>query len=529
MHKRRIDLQVDDNTSSTEGVPGWTICPDSLSTGYRENGLYRIFQPDGSFSLFVDDEELATDDGSWIWSPGYYAGNVRAELVDARGQVIAEYRLDVTPHPDKTGQQVFKEMIAEIWAFDPSLVLGTEPAAIAVGNEGEYIDPWLQYARFRAYGRQFVVAMSAISSRPLRQLRSSRRLVPMQFVRRADKRTAFAALQSSETAAVLCGSAGSVLPQGALPIFDVPVVRETVDCPANRAIASALKSVLRQAHRLERQLQQVVEREQVSDTRSPLASRWPRRRDFLRSMQVDLAGVRRRPPYSEVAREEITVAGLNAISADPSYSRAYGLGWKLRRSGVEGPPTDEELWTSPTWEIYERWCFVALASALQQQYPDMDWKRTTSHKSLSSYAVEATNTEGVKLALLYQPRMPSGDARERAGFRSISLTREPDIVLVMEDRDHKRWVVFDAKYQSSRRSLLQSMTSAHIYRDSLRYQGKTPVGSYLIAPEVKDDVSWLSDADYMAAHGVGVLALQSCDQASGIIDQAINLLDAGKH
>jgi hypothetical protein len=52
--------------------------------------------------------------------------------------------------------------------------------------------------------------------------------------------------------------------------------------------------------------------------------------------------------------DALVAAGLNAISADPVYSRAWDRGWRALRSGVGGSPTEERLWTSPTWEIYER-------------------------------------------------------------------------------------------------------------------------------------------------------------------------------
>ena len=68
---------------------------------------------------------------------------------------------------------------------------------------------------------------------------------------------------------------------------------------------------------------------------------------------------------------ELSAAGLNAVSADPAYSRAYGLGWRILSSGVAGPPNGEELWICPTWEIYERWCFVQPGNALRTLMPEL--------------------------------------------------------------------------------------------------------------------------------------------------------------
>ena len=53
---------------------------------------------------------------------------MRAELVREDGVVVAQYRLDVSPRPDKLGRDIFGQMLDELWAFDPRLVLGSEPA-----------------------------------------------------------------------------------------------------------------------------------------------------------------------------------------------------------------------------------------------------------------------------------------------------------------------------------------------------------------------------------------------------------------
>jgi len=64
---------------------------------------------------------------------------------------------------------------------------------------------------------------------------------------------------------------------------------------------------------------------------------------------------------------------------------------------------------------------------------------------------------------------------EVPGFWSVSRQREPDIVLRVEGGGSEaRFVVFDAKYRTSRSAVLDAMASAHIYRDSLRFGGRAP-------------------------------------------------------
>ena len=111
------------------------------------------------------------------------------------GQVVATYVLDVSPHPGKLGRDIFQAMLDEIWNFDPRLVLGTEPPQSRVGHQTQVADPWLEYARLRSHGDKFIRALGAIARHPIRELRAERALLPLQYVRRADRQTALAAVR----------------------------------------------------------------------------------------------------------------------------------------------------------------------------------------------------------------------------------------------------------------------------------------------------------------------------------------------
>ena len=354
-------LDVEEGFAPDEKSCHWQIRPDDVTGGFHEGRKYRIEKPIVDAQLLIDDSPLEGGDDYWIWSPGYYAGQVRAELLVDGPQAVATYTLDVSPHSGKLGGDVFQAMLDEIWDFDPRLVLGTEPARSPVGQQEHVADPWLEYARLRSYGDNFVRALGAIARQPIRELRAERALVPLQYVRRADRQTALAAVRIPPLSAVLAGRDSTLPSTKALPLFDVPVTRETLDAAANRCIAAVTRDIARRAIRLRKTLEMAVDRETESDTRSDLASRWPRRRAFLDGLVRQLRQAQRVSPIRDVTRLEISAAGLNAVSSDPAYSRAYGLAWRILRHGVEGPPDGERMWICPTWEIYERWCFVRLS------------------------------------------------------------------------------------------------------------------------------------------------------------------------
>ena len=211
-------------------------------------------------------------------------------------------------------------------------------------------------------------------------------------------------------------------------------------------------------------------------------------------------------PLRDVTRREISAAGLNAVSADPAYARAYGLGWRILRHGVEGPPNGEQLWISPTWEIYERWCFVQLGNAIRSLEPEYDWSVSRNHKSRATAAFIATRSGETRIELLLQSSFPAGDHPPSKGFQSVSAKRVPDIVLTRTDRDPPQWYVLDAKYRTTRANVLDAMASAHIYRDSLRWNGQRPERAVLVVPR-GGGAPWMEQAGFISRHHVGVCVL----------------------
>lgn len=115
-----------------------TLTPGKTVPGFNENGRYSIELPAADYTLFIDDQEFRSDDGTVEWTPGFFAGTVAAELLDPNHRTVESYTLDVSPDPGKLGSEVFRSMLEYLWQFDPALVLGTEPATRNVGITGAY-------------------------------------------------------------------------------------------------------------------------------------------------------------------------------------------------------------------------------------------------------------------------------------------------------------------------------------------------------------------------------------------------------
>jgi hypothetical protein len=151
--------------------------------------------------------------------------------------------------------------------------------------------------------------------------------VPLHHARRVDQQTAASLLRSPAIAMFVGGATeSSAFAQNSR--LDVPRVEETLDSAANRTILALVLALLRRTRALGERLQDLVDRERPSETRTALAARWPRRKQFLDSLSAKLKVLLHLSPFAEVQRAEITAAGLTAIASDPIYSRAWSRGWR---------------------------------------------------------------------------------------------------------------------------------------------------------------------------------------------------------
>jgi hypothetical protein len=243
------------------------VAPDE-NTGFTEKGRYLFRKPGGDCVFFVDDERLQLDldePSCWAWEPGFFAGEVTAELCRADGRRMALFLLDVAPDASKLGRDEIAGMVRELLSEEPSLVVGSEPARSPIGHLGASEDPWLALGRLRRYAPDFIRAIEPIRSRPRRTLRVRRESPALHKVRRIDRHTVTAIVRGPGS--VLLTSDASDEVRGDIRL-DVPSVEESLDSAANRALAAMIQAVLVRATELQPRLQTEVERERDSDTRT---------------------------------------------------------------------------------------------------------------------------------------------------------------------------------------------------------------------------------------------------------------------
>ena len=296
------------------------------------------------------------------------------------------------------------------------------------------------------------------------------------------------------------------MPQHGIRV-DVPDAERHLDTAANRCLLAMLQALLMRCRDIRNSLNEMIDKkEEDSDTRTGLTCRWPTWKAILDRLEHRLSLFTRRTPFDEVTRAEVTAAGLNAVSAHPLYARAYRSAWLALRRGIAGD-RDEPLPLSPTWEIYERWCYHWLLRHLKSWLPGFEWTERTEKTSYAVRCWEAKNTGGTVLKLMLQPTFRCTNGNMRDGFWSVSRRREPDIVLWRCQRGLEDFVIMDAKYRASRSSLLESMGTAHTYQDSLRLGGARPSWSILLVPTARE-ATWLEEQSFLERHKVGIASLK---------------------
>lgn len=495
----------------SEGVR-FDVTPHTLTGGFSELSTYHfIAQKD--WVLYVDDVRLESvnwqGETAWRWKPGFFAGEVMAELFNEHQERIGIYRLDVSPDSKKLGSDTFASMVNEILDFDPALLFGTEDAQVSIGAEGAITSPHLQYSRLRRYGDRLVEGLQQITKKPLTTLQRERALVSAHAVKRMDATTIRKGFSSPGGRALLHPEV-SEKPALNTIRFDVSSAYEELDNAANQAVGLILSEVMRRCKKVSVALSVLAEREDLSDTRSPLAPRLNRRLEYLRSLLIRLERVNNQKPFRGISARRLSSAGLNAISSHPAYSRAYRFGWFILRPGVLGQLDDESLWISPTWEIYERWCYAMVVQQLQKLFPDFDWIRRPNAK-VDQILWRGTRGE-LSLDVWLQVSCPAVDKTPYKGFQSLSRRRIPDIVITMNSPAGHRFIVLDAKYRSSRFGVLDAMESAHLYHDSLRWNGRSPDAVLLVIPR-GGAVPALESLDFQSLNGVGVAVLGSLENS----------------
>lgn len=478
-------------------------CVGQVAAGLHEDVRYLLeVQAAPIHRLLVDDVELQRDvSGTFAWTPSLYAGRVTLVALEPSG-IEHVFLADVSPTPKKLGVEQFDAMIDEIRSFDATLLLGASAAALGFGRQGRSgpFDSLVQLARMRQHGPGFLAAVRELSRVPQRFLRPASQALPLSRIRRLHP--------SAFTDRRLVALAGGY-PVDGESLESVQILSQspvlTVDTPANRTLFALLRRFRALVDVLIRKTEELA---MGADPEEQIL-RKVRRLEVLRSLSAAADAIIESPPFTELGKAETTSAGLTQIAAHPSYSRAYRKGTEAMRLAIEGSAAEDMLQVSPTWGVYETWCFLRVVQAIQDRLGGALQQCTPSTAS-ADIAMGATLPDGRRLEVLFQATFHS--ELPLGGRRAWSLSRErrPDIVITVASGAIERFLVLDAKYRSGREYVLDAMGSAHLYHDALRI-GQSPPDLCLLLLPGSPAVQSIEKATFWSAHRVGTLSNFSVD------------------
>lgn len=485
----------------------WRIAAGSSAGGFMEARTYMLRTPADGCRLCVDDVELSQTTNDCRWTAGFFAGRVGVELVDPAGAVLGQYQLDVGPSPNKLGQPLFEAMVDDLLRFRPEWLLGFDANRDIFGADTSTAPLEIQYARLRSHAEACCRAFEKVCNRPITRLSQDRRLIPLHRVRRLDTRSASEIARTPLIAALRSGDSGAI----SACMIEAPIARVTLDNGANRTLACMLQRLLQRTTALIDWLECSAQR-----PASSLTPKCPRRLQILNRLRTRLQRIAHAAPFANVTRKAISGAGLTAISAHPVYAHAYSCARQALHAGIDKDRVADPLPITPTWQVYERWCFLCVAKALRQMYPDTIWKEHSWGDNVDQISITARIGD-TELAAWLQPRFVAWDQKSTRGQKSLSRERVPDIIVTFGDAERSTFMVLDAKYRASRDNVLDAMQSAHIYRDSLFRFGQRAWGSFLLVPRASS-APWLSAPRFQREFGTGTLELADGENLDALRD-----------
>lgn len=445
--------------------------------------------------------------GGFSFSLPQAVGAYRLELAAPSGR--ATYRIVVRPAASKLSDTHWEALLADLDRWLPGLIAGAEGATTGhVGTHG--VSAPLAAAALIPLAPALQRALAAVIERP-RTLDVDRlEDVGLHRTRRPTGEAMVWLARHPDAARWLDVDREEEL-TGAPPLIPQRVLDETRDHPANRHLRWLVDEVCRALRAVAAELDAVTGHDLTETTA------WTRPRAVaLRDAADRLDAQVRRSFLAQVAPRPATEAALLVVADHPRYARVHRLARRFLSPRFARTGAGPSAATRPSFELYELWCFLAVWRALRAEIGDgVPWKAYAMSKLLdadlrsASVRVEAP-WRGGTLAVHFNPTFGSvlGGVPSH-GRWSLSTQRRPDITVSWDHPDHPAWVCLDAKYRAGARNLGDGLTSLHIYRDSLRWDGRgggCRVAA-LLAPAASPDCAlWFSPA-FREEHGVGIWQL----------------------
>lgn len=485
---------------------------------------------EGSVRVTLDGVPLQRTqvDGRFLMALGHAAGSRRLRVESSAGAL--DWRVEVRPRAEKLGPQAWMRLLHELESWLPGVALGAEGAHVgAVGTSG-VAAPYLVEA-LAPLLPELSAALAAILEAP--RLRAERQEIeePLRRVRRVDRETLAWVSRHPQVGVWLRPWEGMDL-RGPEPTVPQERAQDTLDHAVNRYVSWAVRAIAVALAGAAQQLERAARAAGVSDE----GGVWCRHR--ASALAFEAAALRRQLRRSELGRlrpAPATEGALQVILDHPHYARFHGVArlflsprFKLEAEEADAPGAA----IRPSYGLYELWCFLAVGRALKADLPGWSWEERRLDALLgvagTGAGAELHGRQGSRhLQLLFNPTFAGYLSRRDQPRFSISGERRPDLALAYgKEGEEGRWLCLDAKYRTSAANLADSLTSAHIYRDALRWEGfgGRCRAAALLAPAVTDETQPWFEPAFLKAEGTGIFRLCPGEDAADLARWMMDVL-----
>ncbi|MBO9356871.1 DUF2357 domain-containing protein [Bordetella petrii] len=480
-----------------EDIPWQSVQPEGVLGGLHEDTDYLIDVCHPSSDAYIDDVPLERENATTFrWRPYFYAGRVVVDIMRSHHPRL-RYFLDISPSRAKSGLDEFAAMVAEIEAFDRSLLSGLSSATMAFGHQGRTgrYELNVLLARIRQYGSSFLTAVEHIARSPHRFLAADMQVLPLSRVRRLHHR----ALQERRLVSIVHGN---LTPPESIDAIQVNGLTSapTFDTPANRTLLALLRRFMAATVSLDH----VIRNYQLQSPQDEQILRAKRRLDELSILITRTRRLLFGSFFRDVSTSGTSAAGLTQVSAQPHYNKAYRLGCRALATQIDGNAAEDQLHIPPSWGIYELWCFLCAVTCIAD-ITGLTPTPCSAKTALAERAVQFTLDHDHVIEVLFQATFPSLKSNTNCRGWSLSRERRPDIVIAQRRSSKTSAVVLDAKWRSGKSNILDAMESAHIYHDALRVGMTPPEWCILLLPG-QTCVAQLEDDAFIQTQHVGAVS-----------------------
>lgn len=456
--------EEDDHVGYDAGSGTWIV---------EERGRYRVVAPGADRATFGG-AALERDARGFVLPLSFWTGRAAVEL--RFGDTPGTVPLMVQPSPHKLPPEEWETLLDEIDRRWPGCTLGVEGGLHGrAGDAG--LERLLALLAFEPLLPEVLHDVAALLDALRTREAFPARMVPLRSVRKLDLPAVRWIATHPQVAAALHGRA-----RASARLDDASVhhrIREVSwDHPANRAIRWLLERLALQLALLAGLLRARAEKTHGSLTD---ARAWcDERAQRLEGAAESIDDLVRQSPLARVAPAPPDEGALLTLANDPLYARVYRRCRKWlaprferpRPDGNRGPVPAGDVPIRASFELYERWCLLAVRRALADAFPDMQWTdsdTTATDAFAASGGVAAVGRSDLGTVTLHDNLTFDAWTGRQDRF-SISTERRPDFAVTWEGRDGvRRWVALDAKYRATYGSIRHALEDLHVYRDALRW------------------------------------------------------------